>query len=87
MTTRLQHQIELAESRVRIDRMHLKIAAQGIRESARSVVSSPTGLAAIFLGTGIVGALGGKKFISKRQARRPSGWLPRLLSRLLSRWL
>lgn len=72
MTTRLQHQIELAESRVRIDRLHLKIAAQGVRESARSVVSSPVGLAAIFLGTAIVGALGGKKFISKRGRGRRS---------------
>ena len=75
MTTRLglHDQIELAESRVRIDKLHLRMALQGLRESARAVVSGPVGLVAIFLGTGIVGAIGGRKFISKKRGARRWG--------------
>lgn len=69
----LHDQIELAERRVRIDKLHLKMAMQGIRESTRAVITSPIGLVAVFLATGIVGALGGRKLISTRRARR-STW-------------
>jgi hypothetical protein len=72
MTSRLSlhDQIEFAEKRVRLDKLNLKMRIQGIRESTRAVVSSPLGLAGVFLATGVVGALGGRKLISSRRARR-----------------
>jgi multidrug efflux pump subunit AcrB len=70
---RLHDQIELAERRVRIDKLHLKMAMQGIRESARAVVSSLVSLVAVFLATSIVGAVAGRKLITKRRIRR-STW-------------
>jgi multidrug efflux pump subunit AcrB len=69
----LHDQIELTERRVRIDKLHLKMAMQGVRESARAVVSSPVSLVAVFLATSIVGAVAGRKLVTKRRTRR-STW-------------
>ena len=72
MTSRLslQDQIEFAEKRVHIDKLHLKMHIQGMREGTRAVISSPLGLGAVFLATGVVGALGGRKLIASRRAHR-----------------
>jgi hypothetical protein len=72
MTTRisLHDQIEFAEKRVHIDKLHLKMRVQGIRESTRAVVSGPLGLGAVFAAFAVVGALGGRKLIAARREKR-----------------
>jgi hypothetical protein len=57
----LHDQIALAEQRVRLEKLHLKIAAQGLRSSALTVVSGPIGLIALFLAAGVAGSVGGRK--------------------------
>jgi hypothetical protein len=61
----LQDQIALAEQRVRLEKLHLKVAAQGLRSSALTIVSGPIGLAALFLAAGLAGALAERK-LTKR---------------------
>jgi hypothetical protein len=57
----LHDEIALAEQRVRLEKLHLKIAAQGLRSSALTVVSGPIGLIALFLAAGVAGSVGGRK--------------------------
>ena len=64
----LHDQIELAERRVRLGRLRLKIDLLGIRTAAREFASNPIGLGAVFAATSIVGALVGRK--KRYSARR-----------------
>jgi hypothetical protein len=57
----LRDRIALAEQRVRLEKLNLRIAAHGLRSSARTVFSGPIGLAALFVAAAIAGAVGGRK--------------------------
>lgn len=61
----LPDRIGLAEQRVHLGKLQLKLAAHGLRSSARTVVSSPIGLAALFLAAGVAGALAERKLIKR----------------------
>jgi hypothetical protein len=61
----LRDQIALAEQRVRLEKLNLRIAAHGLRSSASTVVSGPIGLTALFIVAAIAGSVGGRK-LSRR---------------------
>jgi len=54
-------QIALAERRVQLEKLQLKVAAQGLRSSALAAVSGPVGLMALFLAAAAAGSVGGRK--------------------------
>jgi|GEM_PF-5867390 hypothetical protein len=60
-STNLREQIALAEQRVRLEKLNLRIAAHGLRSSATKVVSGPIGLTALFVAAAIAGSVGGRK--------------------------
>ena len=57
----LRDQIALAERRVQLEKLQLKVAAQGLRSSALAAVSGPVGLMALFLAAAAAGSVGGRK--------------------------
>jgi len=57
----LRDQIALAERRVQLEKLQLKVAAQGLRASALAAVSGPVGLMALFLAAAAAGSVGGRK--------------------------
>jgi hypothetical protein len=57
----LRAQIALAEQRLRLEKLNLRIAAYGLRSSARTVVSGPIGLIALFVAAAVAGSVGGRK--------------------------
>ena len=57
----LRDQIALAERRVQLEKLQLKVAARGLRSSALTVVSGPIGLIALFVAAGVAGSIGGRK--------------------------
>lgn len=57
----LPEQIAVAERRVQLEKLHLKVAVQGLRSSALTVVSGPIGLIALFVAAGVAGSVGGRK--------------------------
>lgn len=57
----LRDQIALAERRVQLEKLQLKVAAQGLRSSALAVVSGPIGMMALFLAAAAAGSVGGRK--------------------------
>jgi hypothetical protein len=61
----LRDQIALAEQRVRLEKLNLRIAAHGLRSSASTVVSGPIGLTALFVAAAIAGSIGARK-LSRR---------------------
>jgi hypothetical protein len=61
----LRDQIALAEQRVRLEKLNLRIAVHGLRSSARTVVSGPIGLTALFVAAAIAGSIGARK-LSRR---------------------
>ncbi len=65
-------QIALVESRVRLEKLQLKAAVQGLRASVRDIVSGPGGLFGIFLAAAVVGTLGGRKLASRRRIIDPT---------------
>jgi hypothetical protein len=71
----LHDQIALAESRVRLDGLELKVAVQGLRASVGKIVSGPGGLVAIFLAAAVAGALGARKAASRRRQTRSTRFL------------
>jgi hypothetical protein len=64
----LHDQIALAENRVRLEGLELKVAVHGLRTSVRKLVSGPGGLAAIFLAAAVASAFGARKLVSRRRA-------------------
>ena len=68
----LHEQIDVIEGRVRLDKLRLKAAAQGIRGTTRQLFSGYRGLAAVFLATAVIGATGERKFtpLTKRKESR-----------------
>jgi hypothetical protein len=56
----LRAQIALAEQRVRLEKLNLRIAAHGLQSSAR-IVSGPIGLTALFVAAAIAGSVGARK--------------------------
>ena len=61
----LRDQIALAERRVQLEKLQLKVAARGLRSSALAVISGPIGLIALFVAAGVAGSIGGRK-LAKR---------------------
>lgn len=57
----LREQIAAAERRVQLEKLHLKIAAQGLRSSALAAASGPIALIALFVAAGIAGSVGGRR--------------------------
>ena len=57
----LHEQIDVVEGRVRLDKLRLKVAVQGIRSTTRHLISGNGGLAVIFLSAAVVGAIGARK--------------------------
>ena len=57
----LREQIALAEQRVRLEKLNLRIAAHGLQSSARTLVSGPIGLTALFVAAAIAGSVGARK--------------------------
>ena len=57
----LREQIAVAERRVQLEKLHLKVAAQGLRSSALAVASGPITLIALFVAAGIAGSVGGRR--------------------------
>lgn len=57
----LRDQIALAERRVQLEKLQLKVAVQGLRSSALAVVSGPIGMTALFLAAAVAASVGGRK--------------------------
>lgn len=57
----LREQIAVAERRVQLEKLRLKVAAQGLRSSALAVASGPIALIALFVAAGVAGSVGGRK--------------------------
>jgi hypothetical protein len=57
----LRDQIAMAEQRVRLEKLNLRINALALRSSARTVVSGPVGLIGLFVAAAVAGSVGGRK--------------------------
>jgi hypothetical protein len=63
----LHDQIDIVEKRVRLEKLQLTVAIQGLRTSVWNIVSGPGGVAAIFLVAAVAGIYGGRKLTSRRR--------------------
>jgi hypothetical protein len=63
----LRDHIDLVEKRVRLEKLQMTVAVQGLRSSVRNIVSGPGGVAAIFLAAAVAGIFGGRKLTSRRR--------------------
>jgi hypothetical protein len=63
----LPDEIDIVEKRVRLEKLQLTSAVQGLRTSVRNIVSGPGGVVAIFLAAAVAGIFGGRKLSSRRR--------------------
>jgi hypothetical protein len=63
----LHDQIEIVEKRVRLEKLQLTAAIQGLRTSVRNIVAGPGGVVAIFLAAAVAGIFGARKLTSRRR--------------------
>ena len=63
----LHDEIDMVEKRVRLEKLQLTVAIEGLRTSVRNIVSGPGGVVATFLVAAVAGIYGGRKLTSRRR--------------------